>query len=76
MHAENTSGSRGPAGRRRRSRRPRVVIFDTADSAEVEVLDLPEDAKPGHRICHDGRHWIITGSRTGARVLIAQPEAN
>ena len=39
------------------------------------VLELPEDARPGHRICHGGRDWLITGSRTGARVLIAEPEA-
>jgi hypothetical protein len=45
-------------------------------TAKVEVLDLPEDAGPGYRMCHDGRNWRITGSRPGSRVLIAEPEAN
>ena len=73
MHAEKQPDSRG-GSRRRLRRRPRVVIFDTAGSAHVEVLDLPEDASPGHLICHGGTDWRITGSRTGARVLIAEPE--
>jgi len=53
-----------------------VVIFDVAGSALVEVLELPENTNLGHRICHRGRDWLITGVRTGARVLIAEPEAN
>lgn len=73
MHAERRSESQ-PKGRRRHHRRPRVVILATAASARVEVLDLPEDAGPGYRICHSGTSWLITGCRTGSRVLIAEPE--
>jgi hypothetical protein len=53
-----------------------VVIFDVAGAALVEVLNLPENANLGHRICHRGRDWLVTGIRTGTRVLIAEPEAN
>jgi hypothetical protein len=52
------------------------VIFDCSGDATVEVLNLPESARPGDRICHCGRDWLITGSRTGSRVLIAEPVAN
>jgi hypothetical protein len=52
------------------------VIFDVAGDATVEVLELPDNASPGHRICHGGRDWLITASRTGTRVLIAEPDAN
>jgi hypothetical protein len=65
------------SGNKHRHRcRPRVVIFNVSGAARVEVLELPDDACPGHRICHAGRNWLITGSRTGTRVLIAEPEAN
>jgi hypothetical protein len=53
-----------------------VVIFDVAGDATVEILELPESACLGDRICHSGRDWRITGSRTGDRVLIAEPDAN
>jgi hypothetical protein len=53
-----------------------VVIFNAAGGALVEVLELPESANLGHRICHRGRDWLVTGVRTGERVLIAEPEAN
>ena len=76
MHADNRSRSRGEKGERRQRRRPRVVIFDVAGSALVEVLNLPENANLGYRICHRGRDWLVTGIRTGARVLIVEPEAN
>lgn len=72
MHSEKTSRL---CGSRVRSR-PRVVIFDGSGATHVEVLDLPENADLGHRICHRGRDWRVTGLRTGARVLIAEPEAN
>lgn len=75
MHAERrpkTYESR----RHRRGGKPRVVIFDEAGDASVEVLELPESTCPGDRICHSGRDWLITGSRTGQRVLIAEPDAN
>ncbi|MEE4272074.1 MAG: hypothetical protein V2I67_10385 [Thermoanaerobaculales bacterium] len=52
------------------------MLFAMTGTAKVEVLDLPEDAGPGYRMCHDGRNWRITGSRPGSRVLIAEPEAN
>lgn len=75
MHAED----RSPRDRKRQRHgrnRPRVVLFYLAGAARVEVLDLPEDTSPGDRLCHGGRNWRITGSRTGTRVLIAEPEAN
>jgi len=74
MHAERRLNSNRATSRRRC--RPRVVIFHASGNAYVEVLQLPDDACPGHRICHGGREWLITGSRTGSRVLIAEPEAN
>ena len=76
MHAENRSGSHGEKGERRHRCKPRVVIFNVSDTPHVEVLELPESASLGHRICHRGRDWLVTGIRTGARVLIAEPEAN
>ena len=75
MHAEKGPGTSEERGQRRRNR-PRVVIFACAGDATVEVLNLPESARPGDRICHCGRDWLITGSRTGSRVLIAEPVAN
>lgn len=76
MHAEKRVRSRDAEGGRRRRRCPRVVLFTVSGAAKVEVLDLPEDAGPGYRMCHDGRDWRITGSRTGSRVLIAELEVN
>jgi len=76
MHAVKRSGVRGSERDRRPRCRPRVVIFDVAGSALVEVLELPENANLGHRICHRGRDWLVTGIRTGDRVLIAEPEVN
>jgi len=76
MHAEKSSRRRDPAGSRRQRIRPRVVIFALPGAPSIEVLDLPEGAGLGHRLCHGGRSWVIIGSRTGARVLIAEPEAN
>jgi hypothetical protein len=76
MHARKSTDSSGDTGGRRLRCRPRVVIFNLSGDAEVEVLELPEETCPGHRICHGGRYWVITGSRTGTRVLIAEPEAN
>ena len=75
MHAERGPGKHEERGRRCKNR-PRVVIFDVAGDATVEVLELPDNASPGHRICHGGRDWLITASRTGTRVLIAEPDAN
>jgi hypothetical protein len=76
MHAENRARMSGRQGHSRRKRRPRVVIFLLSDRSSVEVLELPEDAAVGDAICHDGRNWRVTDVRTGARVLIAEPEAN
>jgi len=76
MHAVKRSGMRGSKSDGRSRCRPRVVIFDVAGDALVEVLDLPESANLGHRICHRGRDWLVTGVRTGERVLIAEPEVN
>lgn len=76
MHAEKRVRSRDAEGERRHRRCPRVVLFTVTGTAKVEVLDLPEDAGLGYRMCHDGRQWLVTGSRTGSRVLIAEPEAN
>ena len=76
MHAVKRSGMRGSKSDGRSRCRPRVVIFDVAGAALVEVLDLPENANLGHRICHRGRDWLVTGVRTGERVLIAEPEVN
>ena len=76
MHAEKRSGTGGSESEGRLRCRPRVVIFDVAGGALVEVLELPESANLGHRICHRGRDWLVTGVRTGARVLIAEPEVN
>lgn len=76
MHAERRPGQRGSEGGGPHRCRPRVVIFNSAGGASVEVLELPESANLGHRICHGGRNWLVTGIRTGQRVLIAEPEAN
>ena len=76
MHAERRSGMHGGKGGRRHRLRPRVVIFDVAGAAKVEVLDLPENTRPGDRICHRGSEWLVTGSRTSSRVLIAEPDPN
>ena len=76
MHAERRRQSRGSDLGPRRRHRPRVVIFAFAETPEVEVLELPEGVGVGDRICHGGRTWRVTGSRTGARVLIAEPEAH
>jgi hypothetical protein len=53
-----------------------VVIFDLTAEVRVEVMELPGDAKVGHRFCHRGRNWLVSGERTHSRVLIAEPEAN
>lgn len=76
MHAERRSESHGSKSERRQRCRPRVVIFNISDTPRVEVLELPESANLGHRICHHGRVWRVTGIRTGDRVLIAELEAN
>lgn len=76
MHADKRIRSQNPGRERSRSKRPRVVLFNLPGAARAEVLELPEDAGPGYRMCHDGRQWLVTGSRTGSRVLIAEPEAN
>jgi hypothetical protein len=76
MHGEQRAQGPGAAKGRRRKCRPRVVIFVLIDRPHVDVLDLPEDATVGERICHSGRTWRVTGVRTGTRVLIAEPEAN
>lgn len=68
-----TTDSAGPSGPRRR---PRVVIFQLADRARVEVVELSEAATVGSLICHGGRSWRVTGARTGDRVLIVELEAN
>ena len=52
---------------------PRVVIFDGEGEPRVEVLDLPDVAAPGDLFCHSGTKWQVTATRTGDRVLIAQP---
>jgi len=49
------------------------VIFESAGEVHVEVLVLPEDARPGDRFCHCGTDWLVTATRTGDRVLIARP---
>jgi len=56
-----------------RAEGPRVVIFESAGEVHVEVLVLPEDARPGDRFCHCGTDWLVTATRTGDRVLIARP---
>lgn len=52
---------------------PRVVIFDGEGEPRVEILDLPDVAQPGDSFCHSGTMWQVTATRTGDRVLIAQP---
>jgi hypothetical protein len=52
------------------------VLFELAGHVRVEVIELPEDASIGDQLQHGGRSWTICGTRTGARVLIAEPEAN
>lgn len=56
-----------------RAEAPRVVIFEGEGEVHVEVLVLPEDARPGDRFCHLGTDWLVTATRTGDRVLIARP---
>ncbi|HSN53057.1 MAG TPA: hypothetical protein VLT32_00220 [Candidatus Sulfomarinibacteraceae bacterium] len=51
-------------------------MFQLADRARVEVLELPDGATVGSVICHGGRSWRVTGARTGDRVLIVELEAN
>ncbi len=53
--------------------RPRVVIFDGEGEPRVEVVDLPDVEGPGDHFCHSGTRWQVTATRTGDRVLIAQP---
>lgn len=76
MHAENTPSRSERDGTQSSRCRPRVVLFEMAGHVRVEVLDLPEDADVGDRLRHGGTSWLICGTRTGARVLIAEPEAN
>ena len=76
MHAERRTRRPAGSGTSALRRRPRVVLFELAGRAYVEVLDLPENADLGARICHSGRTWTVTGVRTGARVLIAEPVTN
>jgi hypothetical protein len=52
------------------------VLFEHAGRVEVEVLELPDDARIGDRLRHGGRSWTICGTRTGSRVFIAEAEAN
>ncbi|MDX2438833.1 MAG: hypothetical protein QNL88_17500 [Acidobacteriota bacterium] len=52
---------------------PRVVIFDGEGEPRVEIVDLPDVAAPGDFFCHCGTRWQVTATRTGDRVLIAQP---
>jgi hypothetical protein len=52
---------------------PRVVIFEDDGEPRVEVLVLPEQARPGDLFCHCGTRWQVTATRTGDRVLIARP---
>jgi len=53
--------------------RPRVVIFDGEGEPRVEIIDLPDVARPGDFFCHSGTRWQVTATRTGDRVLIARP---
>ncbi|MGD8441411.1 MAG: hypothetical protein PVG53_12820 [Holophagae bacterium] len=76
MHAENTPSRPERDGTRSSQCRPRVVLFELAGRVRVEVIELPDDARIGDRLQHGGRSWTICGTRTGARVLIAEPEAN
>ncbi len=52
---------------------PRVVILDDGDAPHVEVLELSPAASVGTSFAHCGRCWRVTGLRTKARVLIAEP---
>jgi hypothetical protein len=76
MHGAGRPGTTETANGARPPRQPRVVIFDLAGRASVEVLELDEAASLGTVIHHGGRSWRVTGIRTGGRVLIAEPEAN
>ena len=76
MHAERTTRPHRTNGGGGGVCKPRVVIFVSLESTRVEVLDLAPNTAPGDRIRHDGKSWRITGSRTGSRVLIAEPESN
>jgi hypothetical protein len=76
MHAERQAKGSETTGSRGRPTRPRVVVFELAGNVRVAVLELPETAGVGDRVRHDGRTWLIRGTRTGARVLIAEPESN
>ena len=73
---ENPTGGSRPgrrSGGAARAEAPRVVIFEGEGEVHVEVLVLPEDARPGDRFCHLGTDWLVTATRTGDRVLIARP---
>jgi hypothetical protein len=76
MNTENRPGPSKSKGARGSRCQPRVVLFELAGRVRVEVVELPADAKVGDRVRHDGRVWLICGTRTGSRVLIAEPEAN
>lgn len=74
MHADGRTRSQVGSSRAATWLRPRVVVLDDGQSARVEVLELPESTSVGGSFSHSGRWWRVTGHRTGARVLIAEPE--
>lgn len=62
-----------PAPSTKRGRQGRVVILDAGRDARVEILPMPDGATLGTRFSHAGTSWTVTGLRTHARVLIAEP---
>ena len=74
MHAERRSRTGKSSRDSDVGIRPRVVILDTGESPQVEVLDLPASVTVGASFKHSGQSWQVTGLRTGQRVLIAQPK--
>lgn len=53
--------------------RPRVVILNADEMAQIEVLELPDGTDVGARFSHGGTTWRITGLRASSRVFIAEP---
>ncbi len=74
MHSDRRSRPRRSHRNSEIGLRPRVVILDSGESPQVEVLDLPPSVTLGASFQHSGQSWQVTGLRTGQRVLIAQPK--
>ena len=74
MHADKRTRSRTPGSKSGLGAGPRVVILDSGEAPQVEILSLPMSTTLGTSFSHCGQDWRVTAFRTGKRVLIAEPE--